>query len=214
MKPVKVVIFDCDGVMFDTAAANRAFYNQILRDFNQPELTSEQFAYIHMHTVDEAISYLFDGEMMDAVQTYRKNMSYFPFIKHMEIDPDLKSVLTWLRSEEYKTSIATNRTDTMDRVLEEHGLEGYFDLIVTARDVGRPKPHPDQLVRIMQHFGIEPYEALYVGDSVLDEQAARAAHVPFAGFKNKELTADYHINTMGEIEDILKDEKGHFDEYR
>jgi len=205
MEPIKVVIFDCDGVMFDTAKANKAFYNQILFHFQMPELTSEQFAYTHMHTVDEAITYLFgDEEIRNTVQAYRKEMNYFPFIRYMEMEPDLIPVLKKLRSDDYKTSIATNRTDTMDRVLEEHGLEGYFDLVVSALDVERPKPYPDQLVKILKHFDIEPFQALYVGDSVLDEQAARAAGVPFAGFKNTKLSADFHIKSMQEIEDILE----------
>ncbi len=205
MKPIKVIIFDCDGVMFDTADANRAFYNQILVHFHMPELTPEQFAYTHMHTVDEAIAFLFeDEEMLDTVQAYRKEMSYFPFIKHMEMEPDLKQVLKKLRSDEYKTSIATNRTDTMDRVLEEHGLEGYFDFVVSAGDVERPKPYPDQLIRIMKHFNIEHLQALYIGDSELDEQAARAVRVPFAGFRNSKLSADFHIKSMKEIEGILE----------
>ncbi len=205
MDNIKVVIFDCDGVMFDTAKANIAFYNQILVHFHKPEMTPEQFTYTHMHTVDEGIAYLFEDEKMhDAAQVYRKAMSYLPFIKHMKMEPYLIPVLNKLRSNEYKTAIATNRTDTMDRVLEEHGLEGYFDLVVSAGDVERPKPYPDQLIRIMKHFDIEPFQALYIGDSELDEQASIAARVPFVGFKNTTLSAEYHIKSMKEIEDILK----------
>ncbi len=205
MEHIKVVIFDCDGVMFDTAKANMAFYNQILVHFHKPEMTPEQFAYTHMHTVDEGIAYLFeDEEMHDAAQAYRKAMSYLPFIKYMKMEPDLETVLKKLRIDEYKTAIATNRTDTMDRVLEEHGLEEYFDLVVSAGDVERPKPYPDQLISIMKHFDIEPFQALYIGDSELDEQASRAAGVPFAGFKNTTLSADFHITSMKEIEGILE----------
>ena len=59
--PIKAVIFDCDGVMFDTTAANSAYYNRILKHLDRPPLTPEQFAYCHMHTVDNALRYLFDG---------------------------------------------------------------------------------------------------------------------------------------------------------
>ncbi len=55
---IKAVIFDCDGVMFDTTDANAAYYNRILAHFNRPVLTPEQFAYCHMHTVDNALRYL------------------------------------------------------------------------------------------------------------------------------------------------------------
>ncbi len=61
---IKAVVFDCDGVMFDTAAANRNFYDQILAHFQKPLLTDEQFIQVHMMTVADAISYLF-SDMAD-----------------------------------------------------------------------------------------------------------------------------------------------------
>jgi phosphoglycolate phosphatase-like HAD superfamily hydrolase len=91
----------------------------------------------------------------------------------------------------------------MDRVISEHGLEGYFDLVVCAGDVDHPKPHPDQLIKIIEHFGIEPCDFLYVGDSELDEIAAKAAGVTFLAYKNRSLSADFHIQSLKQIAEIL-----------
>ncbi len=66
MKRIRVVAFDCDGVMFDTETVNKAYYNQILQHVNKPALTPEQFAFVHMHTTDEAISYLFPDKAQAA----------------------------------------------------------------------------------------------------------------------------------------------------
>ena len=204
MKDIKVVIFDCDGVMFDTAKANTAYYNSVLRHFGKSDMTSEQFAYSHMHTADVAMAYLFDDEkMLEAAQTYRKNMSYLPFLKYMEIEPYLKPLLKRLRPK-YKTAVATNRTDTMKRVLIEHKLKDYFDLVVSALDVKRPKPHPEQLFKILEHFKIKPYNAIYIGDSKLDEIAAKAAEITLIAYKNRSISADYYIDSLKEIEDILE----------
>ena len=52
MKHIKVVGFDCDGVLFDTKQANRAYYNRILNHFGKTAMTDEQFTFIHMHTLD------------------------------------------------------------------------------------------------------------------------------------------------------------------
>ena len=60
------------------------------------------------------------------------------------IEPGLKPLLSELRLD-YKIAIATNRTDTMDSVLMEYGLEKLFDLVVTALDVKYPKPDPEPL---------------------------------------------------------------------
>jgi phosphoglycolate phosphatase len=203
MDHIKVVAFDCDGVMFDTTKANMAYYNEILQHFGRPTLTPDQFAYCHSHTADQSISYLFnDDERFREAQQYRKSMSYIPFLKYMVVEPHLKLLLGKLRPR-YKTAIATNRSNTMDRVLSEHGLEGYFDLVVSSCDVDRPKPYPDPLIKILEYFEIEASNALYVGDSELDEIAAKAAGVPFVAYQNRSLLANFHIKSLKEIAQIL-----------
>jgi phosphoglycolate phosphatase len=202
-RSVKVVAFDCDGVMFDSSEANRAFYNQVLTHIEMPPMTPEQSAFAHMHTVDESLEYLIDDpEKLAEARRYRLRMSYHAFIRHMVIEPHLKTLLAKLRPA-FKTAIATNRTDTMDRVLEEHELEGQFDLVVTALDVRHPKPHPDQLQLILEHFEITPDRMIYIGDSALDAQSAQSAQVPFIAFRNASLPARLHIQSLQQIEGIL-----------
>ena len=120
----------------------------------------------------------------------------------MVLEPYLKPLLEKLRPR-YKTAIATNRSNTMDRVLSEHGLEEYFDLVVSSNDVDRPKPYPDPLIKILEHFEIEAYNTLYVGDSELDEIAAKAAGVPFVAYQIRSLSANFHIKSLKEIAQIL-----------
>jgi len=203
MEHIKVVAFDCDGVMFDTTKANMSYYNEILQHFGRSTLTPDQFAYCHSHTADQSIAYLFnDAKSIREAQDYRISMSYIPFIKDMVLEPYLKPLLEQLRPR-YKTAIATNRSNTMDRVLSEHGLEGYFDLVVSSSDVDRPKPYPDPLIKILEHFEIEAYNILYVGDSELDEMAAKSAGVPFVAYQNRSLSASFHIKSLKEITQIL-----------
>jgi HAD superfamily hydrolase (TIGR01549 family) len=203
MKEIKVIAFDCDGVLFDTKKANKAYYNQILNHFGKLSMTPEQFAFAQMHTVDESLAYLFgDVKILNAVHIYRKKVSYLPFIKYMEIEPNLKPLLEKLRPK-YKTAIATNRTDTMNSVLDGHGLNNSFDLVITALDVARPKPHPDPLIKILDYFKLEPRQAIYVGDSKLDEMAAKAANVPLVAYNNISLSATYYIRNLHEFEQIL-----------
>jgi phosphoglycolate phosphatase len=203
MDDIKVIAFDCDGVMFDTTNANMAYYNEILKHLGQPSLTPEQFAYCHSHTADQSIAHLFEDEQdFKKAQRYRKNMSYIPFLKHMVLEPYLKPMLKALRPR-YKTAIATNRSDTMDQVLSVHHLEGYFDLVVSSMDVDRPKPYPDPLIKILEYFEINANRALYVGDSELDQMAAKAAGVTFVAYQNKSLDADFYIGSLKEIASIL-----------
>jgi phosphoglycolate phosphatase len=204
MKNVKLVAFDCDGVLFDTEAANRIYYSHILQHLSRPAVTDEQFAFVHMHTVSESMAYLFpDGQELAAAHVYRKSMDYQQYLQYLRVEPHLVGLLEKLRPR-FKTAIATNRTDTMNHLLVEFKLDGYFDLVVTASDVKQPKPQPDVLHKILNYFDLAPHQALYVGDSQLDEMAARAASIPLVAYRNRKLSSDYHIDTLKELEVLLE----------
>jgi HAD superfamily hydrolase (TIGR01509 family) len=195
---LKVIAFDCDGVMFDTRRANREYYDQLLAYFGRPPMSDAQMEFVQINTVEKSVACLFDPSELAAVNRYRKEMGYLRFIKYMAIEPDLKALLAGLR-EKYRTAVATNRTDTMDRVLEAFGLTDQFDLVVTALDVPNPKPAPDCLVKVADAFQAAPAEVMYIGDSILDQQAARAAGTQFVAFGNRNLEADLHIGSFKEL---------------
>jgi len=65
------------------------------------------------------------------------------------------------------------------RVMQVHGLEKYFKISLGADDVQRAKPAPDGLLHIMKNY-IEPESSqsgrnVYIGDSISDGKAAKAA---------------------------------------
>lgn len=203
MKNIQCVAFDCDGVMFDTAQANRFYYSSVLQHFGRPELSEEQFHYVHMHTVHESMAYLFpDANVLAAANEFRKTMDYRKYLSFLTVEPHLVSLIEKLRPP-IKTAIATNRTDTMDKLLAQFDLDGYFDLVVTSSDVKHPKPHPDALMKILNHFSLSPRQVIYIGDSQVDELAARAADIPLVAYRNPQLDAEYHIDSLGEVEELL-----------
>ena len=203
MSTYKVIAFDCDGVLFDTAESNRAYYNAIRKQLGMPDMTEEEFYFAHMHTVKETLAYLFKNpQALQKAEAVKAQLSYAPFVTAMKMEPALIPLLKKLRPT-YKTAVATNRSDSMPTLLKEHDIAPYFDLIVSAQDVPRPKPHPDQLLQLLDYFKVSPHEMLYVGDSKVDESAAKAAQVPLVAYDNRSLSAEYHIRSLKEIEDIL-----------
>lgn len=202
-KAIQAVVFDCDGVLFDTQEANRVYYNRFLAHFGLPELSESQLEFVHAHTFGEALDHLFpDERLRREAYEFRRTLDYGEFLRHLRIEPGLRALLPRLRRR-YKTAIATNRMDTMHRLLAEFGLAGDFDLVVTSLDVARPKPAPDALLKILAHFGLAPPEALFVGDSGVDAATARAAGVPFVAYRNPGLAADRHIERLEELEALL-----------
>ena len=92
----------------------------------------------------------------------------------------------------------------MEKVLADFGLESHFNVVMTAAKVDKPKPDPEQLNRIMQTYGLSPRQILFIGDSDYDRIAADRAGTWFAAFKNPQLVADVHVDSMGEMAAALK----------
>ncbi len=202
---IKAVIFDCDGVMFDTALANRKYYDEVLATFSKAPLNEEQFINVHMMTVKDAIGYLFPEktELTD-VFSCLKNIGYHKFIKYMKMEDGLVDLLLSLKKNGYIRGIGTNRTNTMEKVLKDFDLESYFEVVVTAATVKKPKPDPEQLHLIMSQFNLKPGQILFVGDSDYDRLAAVNAGVRFVAFKAPKLEADWNVDSMDEIAGILQ----------
>ena len=200
---IRAVIFDCDGVMFDSKKANISYYNHLLKRFGLPPMNETQIEYVHMHTADESVAHLFKGTpYLKEAQDYRQEMDYMPFVREMVMEPGLKEVLFILKAN-FRLAVATNRSNTIEKVLEIHGISHFFDMVVSSLDVTKPKPHPEAIQKILQQFALAPQEAVYVGDSAVDQQTAEAAGVIFIAYGNKKLKADYHAVRLMDIPQIL-----------
>jgi len=189
--------------MFDSRQANIHFYNHLLSRFGLPPMTEDKIDYVHMHTADESIRRIFAGTpYSEEAQAYRWEVDYTPFIRDMIMEPGLKEVLQTLKPS-FGLAVATNRSNTIGQVLESNGIDHYFHIVVSSLDVQYPKPHPESLFKILRFFSIGPQQAIYVGDSSVDWETARAASVPFVAYKNRSLDADFHADCMPDIPSIL-----------
>ena len=200
MAALKLIIFDCDGVMFDSRDANRIYYNQLLEKFGYPLMNREEEDYVHSHNVMDSVSHIFRNHPheIDRVHAYRQSVDYTPFLQYMRIEPDLKDFLRFLKPK-YYTAISTNRSTTMPAVMEMHGLDPLFDLVVTSLDVKQPKPHAEALLKILHHFNLSADQAVYIGDSMVDREHTAEVNMRLISFKNPALPAEYHVNSFLDI---------------
>ena len=209
MAAVRVVAFDCDGVLFETLEANRQYYDHILRQFGRPRMNAGQLEFSHTHTVDQVIEHLIpDPAVQAAAHAFRRSLDYGIFLKYLTIEPDLVALLDWMEGR-YPRAIVTNRTDTMGRLLQEFDLARRFEMVVTSRDVERPKPFPDPLLKILARFDAQPHQMLFVGDSEVDQRTADAAGVPLVAYRNPALRAIHHIRALGELKPLLEGGSDH-----
>ncbi len=203
---LKLLVFDCDGVLFDSREANRAYYNAICKALGRPPLTEEEFHYVHMQTAENSVRFLFRDypHLLEKALAFQKNLNYETFLPLLKPEPGLKELISSVRPP-LKTAVSTNRTTTMGRILEIFDIASFFDLVVTALIAPKPKPHPEALKIILDHFGVDPKETLYVGDSLVDYQLTESLGVPLVAFKNRELPAAFHVNDFYELRRLLRE---------
>jgi len=195
----KTIIYDCDGVMFDSFEANLAFYDRIMVMLGRPLLDrkdEEQMRVLHTFANRDVLAWFFpDGADFSAAIDYR---DLVPF---MRLEEGFVETLDALKPMVH-LAVCTNRSTSMDMVLESFGLTSYFGCVMTASRVANPKPHPEPLLKVLEHYRIDPGEALFVGDSDVDRQAAAAARVPFVAYK-ADMAALARIDRHGEILGLL-----------
>ena len=199
LRTIKIIIYDCDGVLIDSREANRAFYNDILAHFGLARLTEEQLDFVQAATSGQALEVLFKGHpRRQEAQAYQRTLDNEAYISLLRLEPHIRETLTALRPP-YLTAVATNRGRSLDLALQRFHLENLFDLTISSYQVSHPKPHPECLLTILKHFRLRPDEALYIGDSRVDLLVSQLAGVPFAAYKNPLLEALYHLEDHREL---------------
>ena len=204
-REVKLVIYDCDGVMFESRMANLSYYNFILDKFGEPPIDEKDPLLTHIahtHTSKQVIDILFkEDTILDEVHKFTSRLDYTPYLQYMELEPGLIEMLELLK-DNYYVAIATNRGITLQTILHRFGLEKYFHYSVTSLDVKMPKPYPECLLKILDHFQLPKEAALYIGDSEIDLETAKNGGVGFIAYKNS-LGTPLKIMTHLELKGIL-----------
>lgn len=205
MTGLRGVIFDCDGVLFESHRANLAFYNAVLDYFGEAPVRPEETARAHLcHTAasPRVLETLLGNERAAAGLAYAASLDYRQFIPFMTPEPGLQPSLAQL-AKTLPLAVATNRGRSVRAVLKHFALEDFFSVVVTSKDVAAPKPSPDMLLLALQQLKLAPEEVLFVGDSELDQAAARAAGIRFVAYKGM-IEGDYAVHSHRELVTLLQ----------
>lgn len=194
-----LVILDCDGVLFDSYEANVHFYDSILAQMGEPPLDARGRELAHRLATPQLFAHLFatEPELLARSLQVARRTDYTSSLLLMRPVPGLVETLDWIGAR-YRTALATNRGRTIPDLLRHFDLGKYFGLVVGIEDVARPKPAPDMLVRCLEHFTTAPAQAIYVGDSPTDLEAARAAGTRFVAIGD----AVEHESRLGSLAEL------------
>ena len=205
---IHCVIYDCDGVLFDSIEANKKLYNDLCALVGRAPLSEEEVKYVHTHTVYETIHLIFgkdNGLEKKALDSLKKEIDLRDYIVYLKMEPYLLQMLNLLKTNGILRAINTNRTTSMKHIMERFGLWPFFDLVVTALDVKNPKPDPESIEKILQHFNLKKEETVFVGDSEVDQQTAKSSGVRFIAYKNREIASDVYIDDHLDLLHFLQD---------
>ena len=89
------------------------------------------------------------------------------FMEYVRIDDYAKSVLEKLHGE-YKLGIVSNFAipECVDKLLEKHGLDMLFDVVVVSGAVNKRKPSPEIFQKALEKMGVSAENTVFVGDTV------------------------------------------------
>ncbi|WAH39147.1 HAD family hydrolase [Alicyclobacillus dauci] len=91
----------------------------------------------------------------------------------------LHDLLVDVKKAGYQIAIFTGKgRRSLDISLDQLGLNGLFDVLISGDDVTQLKPDPQGLHIIMKELGSQPQDMLMIGDSDADIEAGRRANVP------------------------------------
>lgn len=177
---MKAVVFDMDGVLFDTEIVCMKAWMAIAEKNGLPDmeeifpqcigLNANDSRQIVLQAYGEDFDYPgFRQESSEWLQTYMAENG-------LPIKPGVPQILEWLKAAGYAIGLASStRSSSVFRYLEQSGLKDYFSVVVTGDMVEHSKPMPDIYLMACTELGVEPEEAYAIEDSPNGIRSAHAA---------------------------------------
>jgi HAD superfamily hydrolase (TIGR01509 family) len=200
-----LIIFDADGVLFDSTESNTAYYNAIFAVIGEPPMNpAEERAGVFMSAMQVfELRAAGDPARIVKMREAARAMDSTPFFALLRPYPALREFLLDLKRS-YRVGLATNRSATIPGIIHFLGLEGVFDAVASARDKVRPKPAPDIVQLCLARSGVSAARAVYVGDSSTDHLAAEAAGTHFVGMGER-VKHVHQIASLAELPEKLRE---------
>lgn len=182
---VRAVLFDLDGTLLDTVPDLHAAACAMLEDLGRPALPEEAIrcyvgrgiANLVKRSLADSLSVAEDDSPAppEALASFRKHYARENG-RRAQLFPGVVEGLRAIRAMGLPMAVITNKAEAFTLpLLEMTGLSEFFAVVVSGDNLPRHKPDPMSLVWACGRLGVSPADALFIGDSVNDFLAARAA---------------------------------------
>ncbi len=208
---IKAVLFDFDGTLINTNdlifdSYKYAFKTVLGRDIGKSEI-------LKLYGRPLRASLMAYGESGEALyRTYREfNESRHDFLAK-PFDGAAEGVRKLHRDGFAVGVVTSKRLELLMRGLRLMKLEDEFDVLITPADTEKAKPDPEPVLLACAKLGVEPFDAVYVGDSEFDLAAGKAAGTKICAVNYSvtpmarldEFSPDYRIDSILDLCGILK----------
>ena len=212
---LKAVIFDLDGTILDTLGDLSNSVNFALQQNSLPLRSIDEVRAF----VGNGIRLLIERAVPEGTDEETLNKCFDAFKTHYKENSavltkaydGIPEVLSELSAMGLKTAVVSNKADFAVQILVEEYFKGLFQYSVGEREGIRRKPYPDSVFSVIETFGVNKDECIYIGDSEVDIETAKNAGIKCIcvtwGFREKEflqsLSPDYMADTPKEILNII-----------
>ena len=196
---IKAIILDFDGTLADTQTLITNTMLEVINRLGLEQRSREQCSRMIGLPLKQTFTDLIPmtDEMGDrCVEAYNQVFHENNVPGAVPLFPHVLETVRELHRLGYVLTIASSRSrhSLMDFV-ETFGLEEIITHVVSANDVTHAKPHPEAVNQTLEHLGIQPGEALVVGDTVYDIEMGQNAGIHTCG-------VTYGNGTRRQLEEI------------
>lgn len=176
----RCALFDFDGTLIDTWRLYLESFRRTLKPRFNRLLSDAEILDLHPTAERRLLRRIIDHDQL--FRYFESFLTHYRSLLQTLNDglyPGVHEMPSHLRQQGYCIGVVTGKSrEAWEITFAESGLEA-FDVVITDDDVVHPKPNPEGLIAALGALHIPPSQAFYIGDSLLDCEAAHAARVPF-----------------------------------
>ncbi len=167
-----------DGTLIDSSVVISGAINHVRKNLGLTHMSMDKIllAVNDMHTHSPSFFYEAEEFTEDHIVWFQEYYTRY-HDKEVRLYEGIQTLLDKAKGK-YQLSLATNAyRQSALQTLSWLGITEYFEIIRCADDVKVSKPHPDMVLDILAYTKSAPHEAIMIGDSLKDKEAASRAGV-------------------------------------
>lgn len=177
---IKAVLFDIDGTLIDSNDAHTQAWVQTLQRHGH-SVSYTQIRNLIGKGSDkvfaEVLGIASDSALAKQITKDRTQLLMSSFIPNLAPTPGARPLVQRMRSEGLRLIIASSSGEELPALLTQAGLRDLLDTAVSSDEVEESKPDGDIIEVALRKAGVQPAEAVMIGDTPYDIAAAKAAGV-------------------------------------